>query len=199
MSVGTFSRKLASEVKRTLGSARPSRLSSSLPLRSNSSFGRWQGEGVDLSMVELGAADRLLRRKLFEAGGAQAAVGAVLTLLAQPGGDRGNSVRTISSAAMTIRRRARRKHNRISPTSGASSSTASKRPHRRRSHHPAVGNNKLRHETLQRFMLANDSVTVAIEIPIWLTETDIAGLERQQGETAWFPFFFNRAAISPSE
>jgi len=35
---------------------------------------------------------------------------------------------------------------------------------------PAVGNNKLRHETLQRFMLANDSVTVAIEIPIWLAE-----------------------------
>ena len=46
---------------------------------------------------------------------------------------------------------------------------------------PAVGNNKLRHETLQRFMLANDSVTVAIEIPIWLTETDIAALEREHG------------------
>ncbi len=46
---------------------------------------------------------------------------------------------------------------------------------------PAVGNNKLRHETLQRFMLANDSVTVAIEIPIWLTETDIAALEDQHG------------------
>jgi transposase-like protein len=46
---------------------------------------------------------------------------------------------------------------------------------------PAVGNNKLRHETLQRFMLANDSVTVAIEIPIWLTEPDIAALERQHG------------------
>jgi ribosomal protein L37AE/L43A len=44
---------------------------------------------------------------------------------------------------------------------------------------PAVGNNKLRHETLQRFMLANDSVTVAVEIPIWLTEEDIAALERQ--------------------
>jgi transposase-like protein len=44
---------------------------------------------------------------------------------------------------------------------------------------PAVGNNKLRHETLQRFMLATDSVTVAIEIPIWLTETDIAALERE--------------------
>jgi ATP-dependent exoDNAse (exonuclease V) beta subunit len=37
----------------------------------------------------------------------------------------------------------------------------------------------LRHETLQRFMLANDSVTIAIEIPIWLDETDIAALERQ--------------------
>jgi transposase-like protein len=44
---------------------------------------------------------------------------------------------------------------------------------------PAVGNNKLRHETLQRFMLSNDSVTVAIEIPIWLDETDIATLEAQ--------------------
>jgi hypothetical protein len=42
---------------------------------------------------------------------------------------------------------------------------------------PAVGNNKLRHETLQRFMLCNDSVTVAIEIPIWLDERDIAALE----------------------
>ena len=46
---------------------------------------------------------------------------------------------------------------------------------------PAVGNNKLRHETLQHFMLANDSVTIAIEIPIWLTEIDIAALERQHG------------------
>jgi ATP-dependent exoDNAse (exonuclease V) beta subunit len=46
---------------------------------------------------------------------------------------------------------------------------------------PGVGNNKLRHETLQRFMLANDSVTVAIEIPIWLREHDIAALEWQLG------------------
>ena len=44
---------------------------------------------------------------------------------------------------------------------------------------PAVGNNKLRHETLQRFMLANDSVTLAVEIPIWLTETDIEAIERE--------------------
>jgi len=46
---------------------------------------------------------------------------------------------------------------------------------------PAVGNNKLRHETLQRFMLANDSVTVAVEIPIWLQENDIAALEARWG------------------
>ena len=46
---------------------------------------------------------------------------------------------------------------------------------------PAVGNNKLRHETLQRFMLTNDSVTVAIEIPIWLTESDIRALEKEHG------------------
>jgi ATP-dependent exoDNAse (exonuclease V) beta subunit len=44
---------------------------------------------------------------------------------------------------------------------------------------PAVGNNKLRHETLQRFMLANDSVTLAVEIPIWLTENDIEAIERE--------------------
>ena len=46
---------------------------------------------------------------------------------------------------------------------------------------PAVGNNKLRHETLQNFMLANDSSTVAIEIPIWLTEDEISDLEKRYG------------------
>jgi hypothetical protein len=46
---------------------------------------------------------------------------------------------------------------------------------------PAVGNNKLRHETLQRFMLANDSVTLAVEVPIWLTEADIEEIEKQYG------------------
>jgi transposase-like protein len=43
---------------------------------------------------------------------------------------------------------------------------------------PAVGNNKLRHETLQRFVLANDSVTLAVEMPIWLAENDIGAIER---------------------
>jgi hypothetical protein len=46
---------------------------------------------------------------------------------------------------------------------------------------PAVGNNKLRHETLQRFMLANDSVTLAVEVPIWLTGDDIAAIEGRHG------------------
>ena len=46
---------------------------------------------------------------------------------------------------------------------------------------PAVGDNRLRHETLQRFMLANDSVTIAIEIPIWLTAPDIDALETEHG------------------
>lgn len=46
---------------------------------------------------------------------------------------------------------------------------------------PTVGDNRLRHETLQRFMLANDSVTVAVEIPIWLTGADIEALEIEHG------------------
>ena len=46
---------------------------------------------------------------------------------------------------------------------------------------PSVGSNRLRHETLQRFMLANDSVTIAVEIPIWLTAADIDALEVEYG------------------
>ena len=41
--------------------------------------------------------------------------------------------------------------------------------------------NRLRHETLQRFLLANDSVTLAVEIPIWLTGSDIEALEIEHG------------------
>ena len=32
-------------------------------------------------------------------------------------------------------------------------------------------------------MLANDSVTVAVEVPIWLTESDIAAIERRWSVT----------------
>jgi hypothetical protein len=38
---------------------------------------------------------------------------------------------------------------------------------------PTSPNNKKRHETLQRFMIVNDSVTVAVEIPVYLTRDDI--------------------------
>jgi transposase-like protein len=48
---------------------------------------------------------------------------------------------------------------------------------------PTVGSNHQRHSRLQQFMLANDSVTVAVEIPIWLTEGDIAAIERRWGIT----------------
>jgi len=44
---------------------------------------------------------------------------------------------------------------------------------------PTVGDNRLRHEALQRFMLANDSTTLAVEVPIWLSPADIAALEHE--------------------
>jgi len=37
----------------------------------------------------------------------------------------------------------------------------------------AIANNKLRHEILQEFMLINDSVTIAVEIPILLSKDDV--------------------------
>lgn len=45
----------------------------------------------------------------------------------------------------------------------------------------AVAKNKLRHETLQEFMLVNDSVTVAVEVPIILTAEDIAHFQHSLG------------------
>jgi hypothetical protein len=45
--------------------------------------------------------------------------------------------------------------------------------------------NKRRHETLQRFMLLNDSATIAVEVPIYLTPEDFAYF-RAHGFT--FPF-----------
>ena len=46
---------------------------------------------------------------------------------------------------------------------------------------PTVGNNRLRHEALQRFMLANDSTTVAVEVPIWIDPSTIAEIESEYG------------------
>jgi ATP-dependent exoDNAse (exonuclease V) beta subunit len=44
-----------------------------------------------------------------------------------------------------------------------------------------VGSNYERHPKLQRFMLANDSTTIAVEVPVWLTRDDIAEVEREHG------------------
>jgi hypothetical protein len=46
---------------------------------------------------------------------------------------------------------------------------------------PAVGTNVERHSKLQRFMLANDSTTIAVEVPIWLNENEVAWLESKYG------------------
>ena len=48
---------------------------------------------------------------------------------------------------------------------------------------PSVGSNYDRHPKLQRFMLANDSATLAAEVPIWLIEDDIAALEEMYDTT----------------
>ena len=40
-----------------------------------------------------------------------------------------------------------------------------------------VPENKDRHEVLQRFMIANDSVTVATEVPVYIRKEDVAHLE----------------------
>jgi hypothetical protein len=48
---------------------------------------------------------------------------------------------------------------------------------------PSVAANRDRHPKLQRFMLANDSVTIAVEVPIWLKEDDIAALEEKHRVT----------------
>jgi hypothetical protein len=46
---------------------------------------------------------------------------------------------------------------------------------------PGVGSNHQRHARLQRFMLANDAATIAVEVPIWLDEAGIASLEVEHG------------------
>ncbi len=45
----------------------------------------------------------------------------------------------------------------------------------------SVKERKKRHEVLQRFMLCNDSVTVATEVPVYLTKDDLEHLQTQLG------------------
>ena len=58
---------------------------------------------------------------------------------------------------------------------------------------PSVGSNYDRHPRLQAFMLANDSTTLAVEVPIWLLEDDIAALEQAHGVT-----ILPREALDPA-
>jgi len=46
-----------------------------------------------------------------------------------------------------------------------------------------VQDNKQRHEELQKFMLANDSVTVATEVPVYLKREDLEHMQTQLGFT----------------
>ena len=45
----------------------------------------------------------------------------------------------------------------------------------------AVANNKLRHEIMQEFMLVNDSVTVACEVPVLLDKDNLLHYKNQLG------------------
>jgi len=45
----------------------------------------------------------------------------------------------------------------------------------------SVKENKNRHDALQRFMLANDSVTVATEVPVYITREDLSHMQTQLG------------------
>jgi len=53
----------------------------------------------------------------------------------------------------------------------------------------AVKDNFSRHSALQRFMIANDSVTVATEVPVYITEDDIAHMRNLLGFDIPVPLF----------
>jgi len=43
----------------------------------------------------------------------------------------------------------------------------------------AVSDNKMRHKALQKFMLCNDSVTVAVEVPVYMDDMDLAHMQEE--------------------
>ncbi|MCS7150860.1 MAG: PD-(D/E)XK nuclease family protein, partial [Endomicrobia bacterium] len=45
----------------------------------------------------------------------------------------------------------------------------------------AVADNKLRHKAIQDFMIANDSVSVACEVPVYLKEEDVEHMQKELG------------------
>lgn len=56
----------------------------------------------------------------------------------------------------------------------------------------AVGDNRLRHETLQGFMLANDRDTIAVEVPVYLTAGDLDAMRPSLGQ---LPFTLGRGEV----
>ena len=49
-----------------------------------------------------------------------------------------------------------------------------------------VSENKARHEALQRFLIANDTVTVATEVPVYIRREDLAHMQTQLGFKIYF-------------
>ncbi len=43
----------------------------------------------------------------------------------------------------------------------------------------AVSDNKLRHKVIQKFMLCNDSVTVAVEVPVYMDDMDLTHMQEE--------------------
>jgi len=50
-----------------------------------------------------------------------------------------------------------------------------------------VSENKARHEALQRFLIANDTVTVATEVPVYIKREDLAHMQTQLGFKLYRP------------
>ena len=57
----------------------------------------------------------------------------------------------------------------------------------------SVKDRKLRHDALQKFMLANDTVTVATEVPVYITRDDLEHMQTQLG----FEIYQNPSSILP--
>ena len=58
-----------------------------------------------------------------------------------------------------------------------------------------VSENKARHEALQRFLIANDTVTVATEVPVYLKREDLAHMMTQLG----FQLFANKKSAQNAD
>jgi transposase-like protein len=58
----------------------------------------------------------------------------------------------------------------------------------------SVNDRKLRHDALQKFMLANDTVTVATEVPVYITKDDLEHMQTQLG----FEMYTKSAGAGPA-